>query len=156
MVAGNVDASWHEGRRWCTQASAELKAKFKEFLDAQLAGHLLLFFDEVDAYARQFGSAADAADAQPQSAGFSKEDVVRKAKMGMAARLLYSQYIEPTSAPLPLDLDELMQTELTARVLANNLSASMYDGARDRVFEQMRSHFPLFSSTTTQAEYSSI
>ena len=28
-------------------ASAELKAKFNEFLNAQLAGHLLLFYDEV-------------------------------------------------------------------------------------------------------------
>jgi hypothetical protein len=43
-----------------------------------------------------------------------RRETVRKAKMGMAARSIFSRYIQP-AAPLEIRVDKLMRTELTNR-----------------------------------------
>jgi hypothetical protein len=71
------------------------------------------FWDDVAAYNQTFSTPEPEVPNELPPATLRRE-TVRKAKMGMAARSIFSRYIQP-AAPLEIRVDKLMRTELTNR-----------------------------------------
>lgn len=135
--------------------NAQLKARFKLFLDTELSGHLMLFWDDVAAYNQTFSTPEPEVPNELPPATLRRE-TVRKAKMGMAARSIFSRYIQP-AAPLEIRVDKLMRTELTNRINCNNVTPSMYDSVQASVHEKMRGRYPRFFLVTKSiSDYTSL
>jgi len=135
--------------------NAQLKARFKLFLDTELCGHLMLFWEDVAAYNLTFSTPDPEVPNEPAAATLRRE-TVRKAKMGMAARSIFSRYIQP-GAPLEIRVDKLMRTELTNRINCNNVTPTMYDSVQSSVHEKMRGRYPrFFLVTKTTSDYTSL
>jgi hypothetical protein len=138
--------------------NAQLKARFKSFLDTELSGHLMMFWDDVAEYSLAFSAPepdvpllqAESFAAPDEPAASLRRETVRKAKMGMAARSIFSRYIQP-GAPLAVSVDKLMRTELTNRIRCNDVrpparppapgnSSRNSSGTLVRVCERARTH----------------